>query len=88
MTKQTQFKIITEIKRINSTSRFDDYGSPRLCRELIASGIQCSKNTVAKLMREAGIAARTKPKFRVSTTDSNHEQPIAARYKNLSTRMT
>ena len=77
MTKQTQLKIVTEIKRIHSMPRFDDYGSPRLCRELVANGIQCSKNTVAKLMREAGIAARTKPRFRVSTTDSNHEQPIA-----------
>jgi transposase InsO family protein len=28
-------------------------------------------------MREAGVAARTKPRFHVSTTDSNHEQPIA-----------
>jgi putative transposase len=77
VTKQTQVKIVTEVKRIHSIRRFDDYGSPRLCRELVANGIQCSKNTVAKLMRQAGIAARTKPKFRVSTTDSNHEQPIA-----------
>ena len=36
----------------------------------------CCVNTVAKLMREAGIAAKTKRKFRC-TTDSNHDRPVA-----------
>ena len=34
-------------------------------------------NFVARLMREAGIAAKTKRKFR-QTTDSNHALPVAA----------
>ena len=46
-------------------------------RELVKQGTECSVNTVAKLMREAGIRARNKPKFRVVTTDSNHDLPIA-----------
>jgi transposase InsO family protein len=33
-------------------------------------------NTVAGLMRQQGIAAKTKRKFRV-TTDSNHDRPVA-----------
>lgn len=77
VTIQTQIKIAAEIARIHSTPRLDNYGSPRMRSELVANGFNVSKNTVAKLMRVAGIRAKTQPKFRVSTTDSNHEQPIA-----------
>jgi putative transposase len=34
-------------------------------------------NRVARLMREVGIIGRTKRRYRVRTTDSNHDQPIA-----------
>ena len=46
-------------------------------QELVHQGIKCSENTVAKLMRENNIQARNKPKFRISTTDSKHNLPIA-----------
>ena len=52
------------------------YGSPRLHAELVARGLPCCVNTVAGLMREHGIAAKTKRKFRC-TTDSNHDRPVA-----------
>jgi putative transposase len=52
------------------------YGSPRIHAELVARGRVCCVNFVAKLMREAGIAAKTKRKFR-PTTDSNHALPVA-----------
>lgn len=52
------------------------YGSPRVHAELVARGQVCCVNFVAKLMREAGIAAKTKRKFR-QTTDSNHALPVA-----------
>lgn len=45
--------------------------------ELKKHGIEYSKNTVAKLMRNEGIRARCKRKFRVTTTDSKHDSPIA-----------
>jgi putative transposase len=54
-----------------------DYGSPRMHRELLARGVTCSLNTVARLMQHAGIRARSKRKFRVMTTDSKHDHPIA-----------
>lgn len=54
-----------------------DYGSPRVHRELLARGMPCSLNTVASVMKKAGIQARTKRKFRVMTTDSKHDHPIA-----------
>jgi putative transposase len=52
------------------------YGSPRIHAELVARGQPCCVNTVAGLMREHGIAARTKRKFRC-TTGSNHDRPVA-----------
>jgi putative transposase len=52
------------------------YGSPRLRAELVARGMPCCVNTVARLMRTHGIAAKTKRKFRV-TTDSSHDRPVA-----------
>ena len=53
------------------------YGSPRIHAELVERGHDCCVNTVARLMRDAGIAARSKRKFR-QTTDSNHTHPVAA----------
>jgi transposase InsO family protein len=52
------------------------YGSPRVHAELVARGRPCCVNSVARLMRTHGIAAKTKRKFRV-TTDSNHDRPVA-----------
>jgi putative transposase len=52
------------------------YGSPRIHAELVAQGVACGVNFVADVMREAGIAAKTKRKFR-QTTDSNHGLPVA-----------
>ena len=52
------------------------YGSPRIHAEIVARGEPCCVNTVARLMRQEGIAAKTRRKFRV-TTDSNHDRPVA-----------
>jgi putative transposase len=52
------------------------YGSPRIHAELVARGEPCCVNTVARLMRREGIAAKTRRKFRC-TTDSNHSRPVA-----------
>jgi putative transposase len=50
------------------------YGSPRIRAELVARGHECCVNFVAKLMREAGIAAKTKRKFR----QTDPEEPNAS----------
>lgn len=52
------------------------YGSPRIHAESVARGEACCVNTVARLMRERGLAAKTKRKFRC-TTDSSHGRPVA-----------
>lgn len=52
------------------------YGSPRVRAELLASGERVSAKTIAKVMREDGLVARAKKRFR-ATTDSKHDDPIA-----------
>ena len=53
------------------------YGSPRIHAALAARGETCSVNTVAKLMHDNGIRAKSARKFRCRTTDSNHALPVA-----------
>jgi putative transposase len=68
-------ELTDEVKAIHAEVKAR-YGSPRIHAELVAKGHECSVNFVAKVMREAGIVARTKRKFR-QTTDSNHSHPVA-----------
>jgi putative transposase len=53
------------------------YGSPRIFKALAAQGQSVSENTVAKVMKTAGIRAKTKKKFVPTTTDSNHQYKVA-----------
>ena len=68
--------LAVEIKAIHREAR-GRYGSPRMHAELAARGRACCVNTVAKLMRAHGIAAKTRRKFR-HTTASDHGRPVAA----------
>lgn len=55
------------------------YGSPRITATLRTEGLQCGENRVARLMRENKIASESVKKFKITTTDSNHDLPIAER---------
>ena len=68
-------ELTAEVEQIHAQVK-GRYGSPRVHAELVARGHECCVNFVAKLMRQAGIAAQTKRKFR-QTTDSNHSMPVA-----------
>lgn len=57
------------------------YGSPRLTVELNDTGVSCSENRVARLMRQSGIRAVGKCKNRV-TTNSKHNHPVAENLLN------
>lgn len=52
------------------------YGSPRLWRSLRNQGVACGRHRVARLMRDRGLVARQRRRFR-ATTDSAHQLPIA-----------
>ena len=68
-------ELTEEVKEIHAEVKAR-YGSPRIHAELVGRGHECGVNFVAQVMREAGIAAKTKRKFR-QTTDSNHTLPVA-----------
>jgi len=53
------------------------YGSPRLVQELRKEGRRHGRNRIARLMKQAGLFGRQKGRYRVQTTESNHDQPIA-----------
>jgi putative transposase len=73
--QQRREELTVEIQAVHAEVQAR-YGSPRMHAELVERGHDCCVNTVARIMREAGIAAKTKRKFR-HTTDSNHKLPVA-----------
>ena len=73
--QQRRAALVAEIRTIHHDVKAR-YGSPRIHAELVNRGRPCSVNTVAKLISRAGVAAKTKRKFR-STTDSKHGLPVA-----------
>ena len=73
--EQRRDSLLALIQGVHSKAKHR-YGSRRLHAELRASNQDCSVNTVAKLMRDNGIHAKTARKFRC-TTDSNHKLPLA-----------
>lgn len=65
-----------QIRQVHERNR-KVYGSPRICRALRAQGESVCRNTVADIMKERQIRAKTKKKFVPRTTDSTHHQPVA-----------
>lgn len=68
-------QLVEEIKTAYKAGR-GAYGSPRILRELRAKGRRVGKKRIERLMRQEGIAALRKRRFR-RTTDSNHAHPVA-----------
>jgi transposase InsO family protein len=53
-------------------------GSRKLCRELALQGQPCERKRVVASMRRQGLRCIVARKFRVVTTDSKHDLPVAA----------
>ncbi len=68
--------LLVDIDRVYNESK-KRYGSPRIASELRELGIRASRPRVARLMRKANIKSIIRKKYRVQTTDSNHEYAIA-----------
>jgi transposase InsO family protein len=57
------------------------YGSPRIWDVLVKQGHRVGEHRIARLMRVAGIRAKTMKKWR-ATTQSNHRLPVAENILN------
>ncbi len=69
-------KLAEQIAPIFHDSR-RTYGSPRIQAALHRAGKRCGKNRVARLMRQSGLHAKQKRRFRPATTQSHHDLAIA-----------
>jgi transposase InsO family protein len=69
-------KLAKEIRTLHTASR-QTYGSPRIQAALRQQGQRHGRNRLARLMRAQGLCGRQKGRYRVRTTDSQHDQPIA-----------
>jgi transposase InsO family protein len=69
-------KLAEQIREAHERGR-RTYGSPRVTAELRDRGVRVCENTVAKLMREAGLRAKAKRRFVPRTTDAAHANPVA-----------
>jgi putative transposase len=73
--QQRRDTLLVEMRAVHAEVK-QRYGSPRLQAALQKRGVACCVNTVAKLMHDNDIRAKTARKFR-NTTDSNHRLPVA-----------
>ena len=76
--KDRQLKV--EIRSVFRKNK-ENYGSPRVHRELRDQGVACSRHRVARLMREDGLQAKCRRAFRL-TTRSNSDHRVAPNLLN------
>jgi transposase InsO family protein len=69
--------LLDRVKEIHQKSR-KVYGSPRIRAELRDQGSKCGKNRIARIMKDNGIRAELKRRFRKTTTQSKHNYSLAA----------
>lgn len=70
-------QLLDRVKEIHQKSR-RIYGSPRITAELRDQGTRCGKNRIARIMKDNGIRAELKRRFRKTTTESKHSYSLAA----------
>jgi len=70
-----EIELVGKIRGVHAASR-GTYGSPRVRSELTHQGVTRNRKTIARIMHKHAIRSKVKRKFRVRTTDSNHDHPI------------
>lgn len=74
-------KILKSILELRENPLYKTYGSLRMTEELKSRGYKCSKNRIAKLMKENNIHSVTVKKYK-ATTNSKHSLPVAENILN------
>jgi len=72
--------LLMKIKEVHEQSN-KIYGSRRIYHELKSQGIKCYRNQIVSIMKEFGIKAKTRRKFK-ATTNSNHKLNISPNLLN------
>jgi len=67
--------LLNDIRRIFNESR-KSYGSPRIYQQFKVEGIQCGRHRIARFMREDGIVARKRRKYK-KPVSKQRLQPLA-----------
>jgi putative transposase len=70
-------ELAVKIREVHEQNR-RVYGSPRVHRQLLIQGESVCENTVAAVMKDQQIRAKTKRKYVPCTTDGNHACAVAA----------
>ncbi len=82
---ESRHQIVDRRLRVLVRASFDAsrrrYGSPRVHADLADQDVHVSRKRVARVMREEGLKARPRKRFK-STTMSDHDQPVAANLLN------
>ena len=78
--KQANATLLKKIRTVHHDSG-ESYGSPRIYQALKEQGLPCSESRVARLMKEDGLRAKTKRRFK-ATTNSKHNLPVAPNLLN------
>ena len=72
--RDRQLLVSIRVSHVASRRR---YGSPRVWEDLVEAGEAVSRKRVARLMRQDGLVARARRRYK-ATTMSAHDQPVAA----------
>ena len=75
--RATRARELTEQIRVVHANSSGVYGCIKITKELRHRHRKLNTKTVARLMAAAGIRSKVSRKFRVQTTDSRHDNPIA-----------
>jgi len=73
--ERSDLELAETIKEIFKATN-ERYGAPRIHLELTARDVNVSRKRIARLMKQAGLAAKARKKFE-HTTDSAHDKPIS-----------
>ncbi len=71
-----QGQLLDDIRQVHPQSQ-SRYSSPRIANELHEQGVKASRNRIARLMQKVGIRSIVYKKYRVQTTESKHDYPVA-----------
>ena len=75
---RAQANLRLEVKiRAEHLASGERYGAPKIHGELVDQGVACGRHRVARIMRQNGWRGTCRRRFRVTTTQSDHREPVA-----------